>query len=52
MTGGRRLDLRAVLAVRVEETTTGFPAGADLAVADVGSRGWNLFEDPCRRSWY
>ena len=45
MTGGRRLDLRAVLAVRVEETTTGFPAGADLAVADVGSRGWNLFED-------
>ena len=45
MTAGGGLDLREVLETRIDARTTGFPAGSDLAVAEVGSQGWNLFDD-------
>jgi D-serine deaminase-like pyridoxal phosphate-dependent protein len=35
----------ASAAMRVEGTTTGFPAGADVALEDVGAQGWTLFDD-------
>jgi D-serine deaminase-like pyridoxal phosphate-dependent protein len=30
---------------RIDPLTTGFPAGADVAVDDVASQGWTLFDD-------
>src|SRR5687768_17696697 len=39
------LDLREVLATRIDACTTGFPADADIAVAAVGAQEWSLFDD-------
>ena len=45
MTAAGGLDLREVLATRIDAFTTGFPAGSDVAVAAVGEQGWTLFDD-------
>ena len=42
---GSALDLAAVRAVRVGIGTTGFPAGANLAIGEVADMGWTVFED-------
>ena len=45
MTAGSGLDLREILATRIDAFTTGFPADSDVAVAAVGEQGWTLFDD-------
>ena len=39
------LDLREVLATRIDDRTTGFPAGADRSVGEVDAAGWTLHGD-------
>ena len=42
---GHPLDLAEVGASRIGAGTTGFPAGADLTVAEVEAAGWTMFDD-------
>src|SRR5918994_6919660 len=30
---------------RIDDTTTGFPAGVDISLDEVGAQGWTLFDD-------
>jgi D-serine deaminase-like pyridoxal phosphate-dependent protein len=42
---GIALDLAEAGAVRIGAGTTGFPAGVELAVAEVAGSGWTVFDD-------